>query len=339
LIVKNLGSTGIEVSAIGQGASMGGYSTSGATYHDMVAIIRSSIDLGMSFIDTAPIYSGGDSETAVGKAIKGVRNQVCIATKIAPENLSSSGVVTSIDSSLRRLKTDTIDLIQIHWSNPNIPIAETMDALAGQIESGKIRAVGVSNFSLGELKEAQKTIYPYKIESFQGEYNLFNRSLEDDLIPYANQHQMTVIGYSPLHRGRIASGRLSIDTLTRISARHNKTNAQVALRWLVTRDSVVVIPNTSNPQRVLENAESGDFNLTDDEIKEIDQNCIVRPILVPTNSIQVSTDLSANVYRTIEEAKRNHLDMTPSPTELAEQITSGEFLKPVILVPSTRGSQ
>ena len=337
MIEKQLGSTGIEISAIGQGGSVGGYSTSGATYDNMEEIIRSGIELGMSFVDTAPVYGDGGSESAVGQAIQGIRDQVCLATKIAPENLSRSGVVKSVESSLRRLQTDIIDLCQVHWSNLNIPMAETMGALAAQIESGNIRTVGVSNFSMTELREAQEAIRPYRIESFQGEYNLFDRSLEDDLIPYAEQHQMTVIGYSPLHRGRITSGKTSRETLKRISERHGKTNAQVALRWLVTRESVVVIPNTSNPRRVPENAGSADFDLSNDEIREIDNNCIVRPISVPTDSIHVSADQSANVYRTIEEAKRNHLHMTPSPVDLAEQIVSGQFLKPVRLVRSYSG--
>ena len=149
----------------------------------------------------AEIYANGHSEILVGKAAKNKRDKVFIATKFSPENNSYKKVLSSAESSLKRLNTNYIDLYQIHWPNPRIPIAVTMVAVEKLVKDGKVRFIGLSNFSCKEMKEAQKCINPLKIVSNQFEYNLFDRFIEKSLMPYMSKNKSSIIAYSPLNKG------------------------------------------------------------------------------------------------------------------------------------------
>ena len=333
MFFKSLGKTDTRVSAIGQGNGLGGYSSLSGTYDDLAPVIRAGVDAGLTFIDTAPAYGEGESERMVGRAIADVREQVVLATKVSPSDTTAEGVVRSAESSLERLGTDVIDLLQIHWSNPSVPIEDTMQGMERLIEQGKIRHVGVSNFSLNELKSAQKALSSADISSLQVEYNLFDRSIEEVMIPYCIEQGISVLAYSPLHRGRIASGKRQVDTIQRIADAHGCTIAQVALRWLVTSPPVVVIPNTSRLERVAENAGAGELELSDDEVAEIDRVCSLQQQEIPTDQIRPASSDSRAAFLTLQDALDNTLGSSPSPRELADQIKAGDFLKPVRLMP------
>lgn len=333
MIKKSLGNTATQISAIGQGNGLSGYSPESGTYDDLELVVTAGIDAGLTFIDTAPAYGDGESERMVGRAISGVRDQVVLATKVSPSDTTADGVVRSAEASLARLNTDVIDLFQIHWSNPSIPIEETMHGMERLVEQGKIRHIGVSNFSLNELKGAQKALSSADIVSLQVEYNLFDRSIEDVIMPYCRDHDISVIAYSPLHRGRIASGRQQLDTLHRIADAHGSTMAQIALRWLVHVPPVVVIPNTSRAERVTENAGAGDLELSAGEIAEIASVCSLQQQDIHTDQIRPASNDSRAAFLTLQDALDNTLNSSPSPRELAEQIRAGDFLKPVRLMP------
>ena len=328
---KTLGGTNARISVIGQGTQIGGQSTKDDPYADYERILKGGIGLGMTFIDTAPVYGGGRSEESVGRAMRGVRHEVCLATKVSPENVTCQGVLESAAASLKRLNTDYIDLYQVHWSNPAVPVAETIGAMARLIEEGKVRHIGVSNFSLKELQEAQRALPPGGIVSTQVEYNLFDRSIEDHILPYCQSENISIIAYSPLHRGKIASGAGRVEALRKIAGRNGKTPAQVALSWLLSHGPVVAIPHTTNSDRLEENA-GGAFDLPGEDIQEIETICALKPLPVPTAAIRVPDADGQPVYRSVDEALENRFGSVPSPVELAEQIKAGEFLKPVRLL-------
>lgn len=329
---KVLGNTGVFVSTIGQGTGIGGYSGGKIAYEPLLESLRRGIELGMNLIDTAPVYGNGAAEEVVGKAIARQRDKVFLATKVPPEKTDHDGVLASAEESLRRLKVDCIDLYQIHWSNPKIAISETMKAMRRLVTEGKIRFVGVSNFTLKEFQAAQEALGKDKIVSLQAEYNLFDRTAETMLLPFCRSQQISFIAYSPLHRGKVTSGARRFAELKKIAARYQKTPAQVALRWLVAREPVIAIPNTTHPGRADENARSADFDLSADDLKRVEEICSLTVEQVPTEKIHVSAEHGKQVYGTLEEAKANRLGSVPSPTELADQIHSGEFLKPVRLI-------
>lgn len=338
MIFKQLGNTSVKIPVIGQGT--GGLSSrlaeSPQKVNAFIDVLRLGIDLGITFFDTAEVYGGGFSEELIGKATQGIRDKVFIATKVSPEHLSYDALLRAVEGSLRRLNTDYIDLYQIHWSNTKVPIDDTMRAMARVLKNGQIRYVGVCNFSLKELKEAEAAFTDGEVVSIQLEYNLFDRTIENAILPYCENKDKTTIAYSPLDQGRICGSDRKIKSLEHIAKKYNKTIAQVTLNWLITHPSVIVIPRTANSLHVRENASSVDFELSEDDFKKIGKIFTEECMYIPVDSIQVITGQADNshVYQTIEDAIENKLGFTPSPVDLAQNIKEGQFLKPVRVIPA-----
>ena len=205
----------------------------------------------------------GHSEEVVAKAVVMERESVFIATKVSAENLSYEHVLRSCESSLKRLQTSYIDLYQVHWPNPSIPIAETMRAMNHLVAEGKVRHVGVSNFSVQQTREAQTALSKEELVSNQVEYSLLDRSIEAELLPFAAKEHMTIIAYSPVARGQIPRGGRDgrWQVLEKIAAKYGKTNVQVALNWLIVKDPVVAIPKAIRLDHVKENAGAAGWKL------------------------------------------------------------------------------
>ena len=332
---KKLGKTKIDIPIIGQGCmGIGGYLSRDMVHDEQsVKALRRGIELGMTFIDTAEVYGNGHSEELVAIATDGIRDKVFISTKVSPENLSYNDVIKSAKDSLKRLKTDYIDLYQIHWPNPRIPICETMQAMEQLADSGKIRYIGVSNFSLKELKSTEKCTSGNRnpIMSIQVEYNLFDRTIEDTILPYCKQNDITIIAYSPLDQGRIANGKEKMKKLENVSRRYNKTISQITLNWLTTHPTVIAIPKAINISHIEENAFAADFDLSEGDFREIDKVFSIETSHIQTDRIRVITDGQGNrqVYQNVYEAVENKLGFVPSPKDLASDILNGEDLKPV----------
>lgn len=253
---KPLGKTGIKISEIGQGTW---------NYGGGIESLRLGVSLGATHIDTAEAYR---TEEIVGKAIEGIRDQVFLATKVWPDHLRYDDLLKACDGSLRRLGVEYVDLYMIHWPNPSIPIRDTMRAMEELVKQGKIRNIGVSNFSVEQLKNAQEALSVREIVSNQVKYNLTSRGIEKDLIPYCKSEKITVVAYSPL-KGRL-SGRKD-DLLDELASKYGKTRAQVTLNFLTSEDNVVAIPKADNPDHVKENCGSSGWRLSDDDLKKISE--------------------------------------------------------------------
>lgn len=254
---KLLGKTGIKISEIGLGTWQ---------YRGEIEALRVGISLGATHIDTAEVYG---TEDIVGEAIRGLREKVFLATKVSPSHLNHDNVLKAAEGSLRRLGVNTIDLYQIHWPNPRIPIKETMRAMELLVKQGKIRYIGVSNFSVSELKEAQVAMSSQEIVSNQVEYNLQNREIETDLISYCQSQKITVTAYSPLNRGQIYSGKNGI--LDKVAKKYGKTRAQVILNFLTAGENIVAIPKSDSVNHVKENCGASSWRLSAADVREIDQ--------------------------------------------------------------------
>jgi diketogulonate reductase-like aldo/keto reductase len=209
--LKELGNTGVMVPEVGLGT---------ARYTGGVEPLHRGIELGAFLIDTAEMYR---TEDAVGQAVKGIRDRVFIATKVLGSHLRYDQVMRAAESSLRLLGTDYIDLYQIHWPNPSVPIKETMRAMEALADSGQVRYIGVSNFSVKELEEARAAMTKYPIVSNQVLYNLKRREIEKDLLPYCQQSHITVIAYTPLAEGSLTALALPGGPAERASAPGRRT--------------------------------------------------------------------------------------------------------------------
>jgi len=326
MFFKKLGNTSVEIPAIGQGA--GGNDNYSDSHR--IKVLRYGIELGMNLIDTAEAYGDGHSEEVVGKVIAGQREKVFVATKFSPEHNRYNDVIRALEGSLRRLKTDYVDLYQIHWPNPTVPLRETVDALSSLKASGKVINIGVCNFSLDNLIEAQ-TMLDGKIVSNQVEYNLFGRTIEKDILPYSEQNGMAVLAYNPLYRGGTSLQAI----LDKLAMKYYKTPVQIILNWLVSHTVVIPLQGTMSLEHVKENALAADFTMEEEDIKMISQISMQEVVEVPTDRIRVVATDSKLLVATMEEALENRLSLEPSPQELAKDILENGILKPVRLMPST----
>ena len=263
---KRIGKSKTEIPVLGLGTwGMGGFSSRHLGGEEKaVRALQLGIELGMSFIDTAEMYANGHSEEVVAQAVGEAREKVFIATKVSAENLSHERVLRSCQASLKRLKTNYVDLYQIHWPNSRIPITETMKAMEQLVTEGKVRNIGVSNFSVQQTREAQDALSKIDLASNQVEYNLVDRSIEEDLLPYCAREHITIIAYSPIARGNLSSGERGEQwrTLDEVARKYAKTRVQVALNWLIAKEPVVAIPKAANLQHVRENAGAVEWNLS-----------------------------------------------------------------------------
>jgi aryl-alcohol dehydrogenase-like predicted oxidoreductase len=209
--------TQLVVSRVALGTwAMGGWMWGGADKRESVATVHAALSQGINLIDTAPAYGFGVSEEIVGAALEGVRSQAVIATKTGLEwrdgkvyrNATRARIMQEVDDSLRRLRTDYIDIYQVHWPDPLVPVEETAEAMRSLYEQGKIRAIGVSNFSVAEIERFRR-VAPLHV--LQSPYNLFERAIEKQVLPYARANGITTLGYGALCRG-LLSGRMRADT-------------------------------------------------------------------------------------------------------------------------------
>ena len=253
--LQELGNSGVQIPDVG----LGTWEYTGGS-----APLLRGVELGAFLIDTAEAYR---TEDAVGEAIKEIRDYVFVATKVSPSHFRRRDLLKAADQSLKRLKIDFIDLYQLHWANPRIPIAETMGAMEELVDAGKVRYIGVSNFSVGLMEEAQAALSRARIVSNQVEYSLTERSIEPEVMPHCQANGITVIAYSPLARGlgnleRGAGARALAD----VAARNGRTVAQVALNWCLHHDRVMVIPKTNASMRVEENCGASGWSLSDEDV-------------------------------------------------------------------------
>lgn len=333
-----MGGTSVNIPAIGQGTG-DLFWNNAASRSDKVNVLHLGLDLGMALIDTGEAYGDGESELIVGDAIKGLRGEVVLATKVSEHNLTHNAILSSAEASLKRLGTEYVDIYQIHWTNPRVPVSETMGAMANLLDSGKIRYVGLCNVTESQFKEFQQALGAHKIVAIQNEFNLFERTIEySGLISFCQANLISTIAYSPLDQGRIANmSPTQTNVLSEIANAHDKTIAQVILCWLVTHPGVVTLVRSTNLDHVRENAAASDFELRDEEVAKIDETFYEEIIQVPTERIRISLNGEWHhaVYQTLEEALANENGFAPSPVDLSRSMSDGDLLKPVRLVPST----
>jgi len=251
------------VAAIGQGTW--GMGETRGTEKGEVAVLRLGIELGMTHIDTAEMYADGGSERVVGRAVEGRRAGVFITTKVWPDNASYAGTIRACEGSLRRLRTDYIDLYLLHWPSTH-PIEETMRAMQELVRRSLIRFIGVSNFDVAQLKAAQAALTRERLACNQVLYHLRDRKIELDLLPYCEKHSIAAVGYTPLARGGFHRGLVA-----EISKKYARTPRQVALNFLTRRPSLFTIPKASQAEHVRENAAALDITLSPDDLKVIAQ--------------------------------------------------------------------
>jgi diketogulonate reductase-like aldo/keto reductase len=233
---------------------------------DEVKALRHGIDRGVTLIDTAEMYGDGEAERIVADAIGTQRQDMFIVSKVLPENASKRSTIAACERSLKRLKTDRIDLYLLHWRG-SVPLEDTLAAFAELAAAGKIVEWGVSNFDISDMGELSKMPDGDTAATNQVVYNLTRRGIEFDLMPWLRQHKMPLMAYSPIEQGRL----LGHPALAAVAARHHATPAQVALAWLMRHDDVIAIPKATQLAHVDEDLAALDLLLTHDDFTALDR--------------------------------------------------------------------
>jgi diketogulonate reductase-like aldo/keto reductase len=262
-------SSGRAMPVLGQGTwGMGEHRSA---FDAEVAALKLGLDLGVTLIDTAEMYGEGGAEKVVAEAIAGRRDAVCLVSKVYPHNASRRGAVTACERSLKRLKTDRLDVYLLHWRGAE-PLAETLEAFAALKQAGKILDYGVSNFDIDDMEEAAALPGGGAVATNQVFYNLMDRGIEWDLLPWCRSRGLPVMAYSPFVSAPPALTRLLGNAaLKALAARHGATPAQIALAWLLHRPGVVAIPKAVQPAHVRANRAAYDLVLTADDLAELDR--------------------------------------------------------------------
>jgi diketogulonate reductase-like aldo/keto reductase len=267
--LRRFGWTGVMVPVIGQGT----WNLERDPRQGAVAALRHGLDLGMTHVDTAEMYGGGRVEEIVGEAIAGRRDEVFLVSKVLPENASRDGTLAACARSLRRLRTDHLDLYLLHWPGPH-PLAETFAAFEQLAQEGKIRFWGISNFDAGDVERAVAVAGPRRIACNQVCYHLGERYVEARVIPACEAHGMAVVGYSPFgsRRGRLpGSGTPARAALRAVAAARDATPRQVALRYLTRRPALFAIPKSARLAHVDENAAAAAVELAAADYAALDR--------------------------------------------------------------------
>jgi len=255
---------GTEVPALGQGTwHMGDRGRAAA---DEVAALKLGIELGMTLIDTAEMYGNGGAEEVVAEVAQGQRNKLFIVSKVYPQNASRSGVPQACERSLKRLRTDRIDLYLLHWKGSH-PLGETVAAFEKLRSDGKIRYWGVSNFDARDMAGLVRLPDVANCATNQVLYHAASRGIEYDLLPWMTDHKVPLMAYSPVGQG----GRLlQSKALAAVAKRRNATPAQIAIAWTMRHANVISIPKASDQAHVRQNAAAGGIALTAEDLAEID---------------------------------------------------------------------
>jgi diketogulonate reductase-like aldo/keto reductase len=242
----------------------------GRSRNAAIGALRRGLDLGMTHIDTAEMYGSGSAERLVAAAIQGRRDEVFLVSKVLPENASRQGTIAACERSLARLETDRLDCYLLHWRG-EFPLEETFAAFEELHAQGKILSWGVSNFDTPDLDEARTIVGDGRIACNQVLYHLKERAIEHAVLPWCEEHGVSPVAYSPFGHSdfpdpRSPGGRV----LAEIAAAHGATPRQVALRFLLRRPSVFVIPKAARAEHAAENAGAGELRLSDADLARID---------------------------------------------------------------------
>jgi diketogulonate reductase-like aldo/keto reductase len=231
-----------------------------------IAALRFALDLGMTLIDTAEMYGDGAAEELVGEAIESRRDEVFLVSKVLPDHADRRGTIAACEGSLRRLRTNRIDLYLLHWRG-RIPLDETIEAFESLVDADKIRYWGVSNFDISDMKELVDLSGGANVTTDQVLYNLTQRRIEYDLMPWCMNLGIPIMAYSPIEQGRL----LSHPIVRHIAARHSAKPAQIALAWALRMDKIIAIPRATVREHVRENRAAVDIKLSAQDLADLDR--------------------------------------------------------------------
>lgn len=331
-----LGSNGPLLPSIGLGCmGLGGRYERDETHdQEAIALIEAAYDLGVCFFDTAEVYGAGHGEEVLGQACKSLGDNVFISDKFSAVNLRKKDVVLACENSLKRLRRARIDLYQPHWPDPEVPFEETLEGLLKLHQSGKIGWVGASNMTSAQIAQWNRLAPDaLKLVSVQQDYSLFARFCEYQILPYCYENAVTPIAYSPLGQGKAVLSKRQDKILSGLSSDKGVGVYALMLAWVIHSQKNLAIPMTSSLTHLKDNLKALEVRLSDQDERELSNLFAIQVEEIDVNRIEVLTSHTGKAFKNRKDAETNVLGLSPSPMKLAEELKSGEMLKPVKVRP------
>jgi aryl-alcohol dehydrogenase-like predicted oxidoreductase len=290
------------------------------TEKNRIIFYHKAMSLGVNLFDTAELYGGGYSEEILGKALFDRRSEAIICSKFNARNSERDFLRTSLENSLKRLKTDYIDFYLSHWLNPNIPLDELIDSLEVFKKEGKIRAFGIGNASFSEICNFNKK-NNNNFFVVENEYNLLERDAEEEIIPYCSKNNCLFMAYSPFLQGKRV---VFEDKFNLLKEKHNCTTQQLLLSWAC-KDNIISVVRTLNLNHLRDNVQSLNIELSKEDVKNIEGSLGVKRHFINIDQVKIDN----RVYSSFQEAVDNKLDLIPSPALLSDRLKNKFELSPL----------
>ena len=328
---KKIGDTTVSQIALGTSGS-GSYSTATrSNIKSRVQLYNEAVELGINFFDTAELYGGGFAEEVLGKAILNKRKDVFIASKFNPNRLTSESIISAANSSLKRLKTDYIDLYQMHWPNPDINYNELLTAIDRLLKDGKIKYFGLSNFSYPELKDIKVELKWIPISAIENQYNISRKEITKDILPFCIDNEIIVLAYSPLGQGKLLSSISNNAFIKESCIKYEVTVSQLLLNWLTSQKNIIPVVRTSNINHLKENVKALDFKCEHEVNKKLNDLVATKISNIPIKEIEIQNLDDKKVYSSTDQAEQNPFDWIPSPMLLSKRIKQHKTVEPINL--------
>ncbi len=333
-MIQNILLNGESLPPIGLGTmGYGGFfSRDNSEQQKYINLISVAYELGLKVIDTAEVYGAGLAEEIIGKLPPSVTEDLFIMTKFSAENSEPKKIEESLHASLKRLNREYVDVYQPHWPSADIDTEVVAIALSKLVEQGKVRYIGLSNFSTNEYKKANEILGDKKVEFIQTEYGPLERTVESDLLPEVIKNHSLLVGYSPFRNGNIFDEKnKNYKNLLDMAEKYSATISQIVLAWVLRSGSVISIPKASTEKRIVENFNALNLVLSSLDLEKLSKIFEMKTEMIDMALIDIGSDGDRKIYLSLEEAIHNPHNLVPGPMDIANEIkmNNGMLAKPI----------
>lgn len=330
LLLKN----GKKLPRIGLGTmGYGGFfSSDNSENKKFLNLLSVAYELGLRVIDTAEIYGAGLAEEIIGALPTSTNEDLFIMTKFSAENSEPKKIEKALDRSLKRLKREYVDVYQPHWPSTDVDTETIAITLSKLVEKGKVKHIGLSNFSACEYKKANAILGDKRVDFIQAEYGLLERTVEYELLPEIIKNHSILVGYSPFSNGNFFSEKdRNHHNLIAMSEKYSATIPQIALAWLLRSGSVISIPKARSEKKIVENFNAINLRVSVSDLEQLSKIFEMQIEMIDMELIDIEAEGDRRIYFSLEDAIKNPLNLVPGPVEVADEIkmNNGVLAKPI----------
>ena len=297
-----------------------------------INLISVAYEMGIRVIDTAEVYGAGLAEEIIGLLPSSINKDLFLMTKFSAENSEPKKIEETLNASLKRLRREYIEVYQPHWPNTDVKVEDLATALLKLVEKGKVKHIGLSNFSTNDYKKANAILGDKKVDFIQAEYGPLERTIESELLPEVIQNHSILVGYSPFRNGSIFDeNNKNHQKLTDMAEKYSATISQIILAWVLRSGSVISIPKASSKKRIVENFNALNLTVSALDLENISKMFEIHMEMVDMKLIDIGSDGDRKIYLSLQEAIQNSHNLVPGPMDIAKEIemNNGTLAKPI----------